>query len=161
MRLFPEPHIPNYDRDHSSGTGAGGALNSYSDANAYLRIPPHRTTSQRSSRNEGLGGITHPFNQSETSLDRTADLLDLVRNSLYSYRTMREREAHNVGKSCLWRAKLMKEQGHLRVLVRSRYQNMSKEAYILFDRILILLAHVYIIQGAGAFAEWDHQIPGG
>ena len=100
MRLFPEPHIPNYDRDRISGTGAGGALNSYSDANAYLRIPPHRTASQRSPRSEGLGEITHPFNQSETSLDRTADLLDLVRNSLYSsHRTRREREAHNVGKA--------------------------------------------------------------
>ena|ERR1700733_9040889 len=90
MMLFPEPHIP--------GTGARGALNSYSDA--YLGIPPHRTASQRSLRSEGRGEITHPFNQSETSLNRTADLLDLVRNGLYSSdRTKREREAHNVGKA--------------------------------------------------------------
>lgn len=79
-RPFPEPRISEY----VSGTGIStdaGVLNSYSDVNGGLRIPHHRP-SHYSTLSQGRGDFALPSNQFETSLDRAADLLDLVRSEL-------------------------------------------------------------------------------
>lgn len=72
---FPEPQIPNY----ASGTDVGVA-NPYLDSG--LRIP-QRKASHRSTLSEGRREFALPFNQSETSLNDAAELLDLVCTNSY------------------------------------------------------------------------------